>query len=61
MAFEDGTDRYVGSYQSVLCKYQNAKDLVHGICWLAEDLRRQLVCGNMFVLFTSVLYSGTGE
>jgi len=54
MTFEDGTDRSVVT--SLHCvKQQNAKDLVHGICWLAEDLRTQLVYGNMFVLFTSVL------
>ena len=56
MTFDDGTDKKVAT--SLCCvNHLNAKDLVHRICWLAEELRRQLVYGNMFVLFTAVLYS----
>jgi hypothetical protein len=37
MTFEDGTDMLVAT--SLHCvKYQNAKDLVHGIFLLMEDL-----------------------
>ena len=54
MTFEDGTDRYVAT--GLRCvKRLNAEDIGHEIFWLAEDLQRQLVCGNMFVLFTSAI------